>query len=77
MNQLPHVLEQINKPTKLFRSPDGTRVLVLPYGGRALGLYSPGSEENFYWTHPALEAEESAEAFYASDQWHNSGGDRT
>ena len=77
MKQLIQVLRQVGKPTRIFSSPDGTRVLVLPYGGRVLGLYSPGSEENFYWTHTALEAADSARAFYASDQWHNSGGDRT
>ena len=77
MKQLIKVLKQVGKPTRVFRSTDGTRVLVLPYGGRVLGLYSPGSEENFYWTHTALEAADSARAFYAADQWHNSGGDRT
>ena len=77
MKQLIQVLKQVGKPTRIFNSPDGTRVLVLPYGGRVLGLYSPGSEENFYWTHTALEDADSARAFYESDQWHNSGGDRT
>ena len=41
-----------------------------------LGLFAPGSEENFYWTNPALRSVE-ARAFYAGDDWHNSGGDRT
>ncbi len=77
MRQLVHVLKQVGKPTRIFRTTDGTQVLVLPYGGRVLGLYSPRSEENFYWTHTALEAADSARAFYAADQWHNSGGDRT
>jgi len=77
MKGLIQVLKRVGKPTKIFRSTDGTHVLVLPYGGRVLGLYSPGNEENFYWTHTALEAADSARAFYASDQWHNSGGDRT
>jgi len=77
MNTLVNVLKQVGKPTRVYQSPDGTRVLVLPYGGRALGLFSPRSRENFYWTHPALESVETARAFYASNQWHNSGGDRT
>jgi hypothetical protein len=77
MKSLVHILKQVGKPTRVFKSPDGTRVLVLPYGGRALGLFSPQSEENFYWTHSALESVATARAFYASDQWHNSGGDRT
>ncbi len=70
-------LNQVGKSTHVYHGPDGTEVLVLPYGGRILGLFSPGSEENFYWTHSALESAAAAAEFYASDQWHNSGGDRT
>ena len=77
MKTLANVLDKVGKPTRRFTSADGTRVLVLPYGGRVLGLFSPQSEENFYWTHPALAAVRTARTFYASDQWHNSGGDRT
>src|SRR5512136_536134 len=77
MKALINVLKKAGKPTRIFKCPDGTRVLVLPYGGRVLGIFSPQSEENFYWTHSALESVETARAFYASDQWHNSGGDRT
>jgi hypothetical protein len=51
--------------------------LILPHGGRVLGLFPAGSDENFYWTHPALESAESASRFYAGSQWHNSGGERT
>jgi hypothetical protein len=77
MKVLVNVLKRVGRPTRVFRSPDGTRVLVLPYGGRVLGLFSPQSDTNFYWTHPALESVATARALYASDQWHNSGGDRT
>ena len=52
-------------------------MLILPCGGRVLGLFSPKSEENFYWTNTALKSAKTAREFYASDQWHNSGGDRT
>ncbi|MBI2844341.1 MAG: hypothetical protein HYX78_13145 [Armatimonadetes bacterium] len=75
--RLIDTLDSVGKPTELYRSPDGTQVLVLPYGGRVLGLFAPGSDENFYWTNAALESPDSARQFYASDQWHNSGGDRT
>lgn len=77
MKNLVSVLRQVGKPTKLYRTPDGTRVLALPYGGRVLGLFAAGSDENFYWTHTALNSVATAREFYASDQWHNSGGDRT
>lgn len=77
MKNLVQVLKQVGKPTKIFKTSDGTRILTLPYGGRVLGLFAPGSEDNFYWTHPALNSVKSAREFYSSNQWHNSGGDRT
>lgn len=77
MQALIQTLQAVGKPTEVLECPDGTRVLLLPYGGRVLGLFSPGSNNNFYWTHAALAAAESARAFYASAEWHNSGGDRT
>jgi hypothetical protein len=40
-------------------------------------LFAARNNENFLWTHPALESVETARAFYASGEWHNSGGDRT
>jgi hypothetical protein len=70
-------LSGAGKPYRLHENPDGSTVLVLLHGGRVLGLFAPQSEENFYWTHPALQSAESAAEFYRGDQWHNSGGDRT
>ena len=75
--QLIDTLNQVGKTPFRYRSPDGTELLILPYGARILGLFAPASGENFYWTHPALEAAASAAEFYAGAQWHNSGGDRT
>lgn len=75
--KLVDVLKKVGKTTELFESPDGSQVLLLPYGGRILGLFGPRGGENFFWTHTALESPETAQAFYAGDQWHNSGGDRT
>jgi hypothetical protein len=60
-----------------WTSPDGSSVVILPYGGRILGLFPPGSDRNFLWTHPSLQSADAAIALYASDDWHNSGGDRT
>jgi hypothetical protein len=76
-DKLTRTLKAVGKATEVFTSPDGTEVLLLPYGGRVLGLFSPGSSENFYWTNPALDTESTARAYYACDDWHNSGGDRT
>ena len=75
--KLVATLASADKPTETWTSPDGSTALVLPYGGRVLGLFAPESEQNFFWTHPALDAAETARDFYKSAQWHNSGGDRT
>ncbi len=71
------VLKAVGKPPLEVVTRDGTTILLLPYGGRVLGVFAPGSEENFYWVNPKLAAEETARAFYAGDEWKNSGGDRT
>jgi hypothetical protein len=76
-HRLIDTLDSIGKPTLPWHGPDGSAVLLLPHGGRVLGLFAAGSQENFYWTHPALESAASAAEFYEGRQWHNSGGDRT
>lgn len=77
MKQLITTLNTAGKTTEIYESPDGSKVLILPHGGRILGLFAPQSGENFFWTNAALANAESARAFYESDDWHNSGGDRT
>ena len=75
--KLAETLANVDKPTETWTSPDGSAALVLPYGGRILGLFAPESERNFFWTNPALGAAETARAYYQREEWHNSGGDRT
>jgi hypothetical protein len=77
LQELIATLESAGKPTELYETDDGTRLLILPYGGRILGAFAPGSDENFLWTNTALSNVESAQAYYASEDWQNSGGDRT
>jgi len=77
LSQLQSILETGGKQTILYRSPDGSRILQLLHGGRVLGLFSASGNDNFYWTNPALNSEESARQFFDGDDWHNSGGDRT
>ena len=48
----------------------------MPFGGRVIAL-SPDSETNALWTNPALDSPDSARSFLESDDWLNSGGDRT
>ncbi|MHB9036796.1 MAG: DUF6786 family protein [Armatimonadota bacterium] len=77
LKKLVDTLGAVGKSTELFESADGSKVLMLPYGGRVLGLFAPDSEENFYWSNDAFVSVEKAKEFYAGNQWHNSGGDRT
>src|SRR6202789_4131079 len=77
LQDLVATLKAVGKFPEIHQTDDGTRILVLPYGGRILGLFAPGSEENFLWTNSALNSVESARTYYASDDWQNSGGDRT
>ncbi len=63
--------------THLYEMPDGSRLLLLPYGARLLGLYPPDNDDNFYWTHPALRRPETASVVFGGSGWHNTGGDRT
>lgn len=75
--KLINVLQNSGKNIETYTSGDGSEVLILPYGGRILGLFAPDSEKNFYWTNPVLDNEKTAEKFFASDEWQNTGGDRT
>jgi hypothetical protein len=77
LQELIATLKTVGKPTQTYETEDGTRLLILPYGGRLLGIYALHSDENFLWTNPALDSVESARTYYASDDWQNSGGDRT
>jgi hypothetical protein len=75
--KLKEVLAAVHKPVETYCSPDGSELMILPHGGRMLGLFAPASDENFYWTNTALQSADTAQAFYDSPQWQNSGGDRT
>jgi hypothetical protein len=77
IGKLTGALSGIGKKTEWYESPDGSKVLLLSPGGRILGLFAPGSDENFIWANPELEDAKTAAAVYAGDGWHNSGGDRT
>lgn len=76
-SRLKDTLEAAGQRVEQWQSTDGSKVLVLPHGGRVLGLFAPNAGKNFLWTHTALNEVETARAFYAGTQWHNSGGDRT
>lgn len=63
-------------PLKLV-GESGDTVLVLPHGGRVLGLYSCASSKNFLWTSAAIASPALAREHFGSGRWCNSGGDRT
>lgn len=77
MRKLRETLRRAGKPGRTLEFPDGTRLLLLPHGGRVLGVFAPGSDENFLWTNPLLDSAAGAREFFESSEWHNSGGDRT
>jgi hypothetical protein len=77
LQDLIATLKAVGKSPEVHQTDDGTRLLILPYGGRILGVFARGNEENFLWTNSALDSVDSARAYYASDDWQNSGGDRT
>jgi hypothetical protein len=54
----------------------GSKMLVLPFGGRVIGLY-PRPDLNAVWVNPALASVEAAKPFLADPGWVNLGGDRT
>lgn len=63
-------------PTHVATLGQDSEVLILPHGGRVLGLFAKGDPRNFLWTNPRLQAEVSAREFLVSEEWHNTGGDR-
>lgn len=77
MNHLRYVLDEVGYSPRTITMADGSRLLVLPHGGRVLGLYTAACEKNFYWTSPAVKTVALARDFLRTDAWHNSGGDRT
>ncbi|MBP5094291.1 MAG: hypothetical protein J6X53_03365 [Abditibacteriota bacterium] len=76
-DKLRNILKAANKETEVFKTSDGSEVLMMSFGGRVLGLFAPGSDENFYWTNTALDSEESAIAAIGDGQFLHTGGDRT
>lgn len=77
MKHLFSVLSEAGHSPLPLNLPDGSRLLLLPAGGRMLGLCPAGDDENFLWTNPALAAADSARAYFARGGWPNPGGDRT
>ena len=52
------------------------KVMVLPFGGRILGVY-PDGIHNVLWVNQALNSAGAAGRFFRGEDWINIGGDRT
>ena len=76
-DNLIRILKEAGKQTEVVRLENGSEVLLLPHGGRVLGLFAVGDADNFYWTNPVLKDVANARALLESDEWQNTGGDRT
>jgi hypothetical protein len=68
-NKSTQTIESAGHSTVQLPLGNGAHALVLPGGGRILGLYPAGSDENFLWTNAAPD--------YSGKAWPNPGGDRT
>jgi hypothetical protein len=74
---LAQSLQEAGKPVEILRLPDESALLVLPYGGRILGLFAGNDVRNFFWVNPELKDPDSARQFFSSNRWQNTGGERT
>ena len=77
MTSLIDNLTRAGHPPAILNAAEDAQILALPEYGRVLGLYAGESQENFFWTNPALVSAESAAEFFRRDGWLNPGGDRT
>jgi len=71
MTTLEDILKQAGQESICLED----KVLVLPFGGRILGLY-PAPDCNALWVSPDLASAESARALIAGEGWLNLGGQR-
>lgn len=68
-------LELGNVKNRVLPISESISILTAQRGGRVLGIFQNGKDENLLWTAPQLEDERTAEKFLKSDIW-NYGGDR-
>jgi hypothetical protein len=64
-------------PPAALSAPGMGEVFVLPHGGRVIGLFAGGLDENLLWINPALGQAGPAREALTADHWVHLGGDRT
>ena len=69
-------LKRAGRPVRRLDFATGT-VVVLPQGGRVIGLFPKNSQASFFWTNDALGSVAGIRTLYAESRWPNPGGDRT
>jgi len=74
--QLTDVLVSAGQAPIALRAAQGGSALILPHGGRIIGLFARPGGDNAFWVNPRLAAAESAPEVFASAVWVNTGGDR-
>lgn len=75
-SELVAQLEALGQAVERVALPDGSRLLVLVRGGRILGLFGPGDQRNFLWTHPDLADAGRGRALLHREDCYHPGGDR-
>jgi hypothetical protein len=74
--QLADVLGASGQSPIALQQADGGSALILPHGGRIIGLFVRPGGESCFWVNPRLAAPESAPQVLTSTVWVNTGGDR-
>jgi len=77
LDELARTLAEAGKTSHVLQTADGSRLLILAYGARVLGLSAAEDDESFYWCNAALRDPRAARTLFTSAGWHNTGGDRT
>lgn len=77
VQHLVELIESTGRQAVRLKLSGDAEAVVLPHGGRLLGLYAGDSCSNFLWNNRALQSRALALALFGSGAWPNPGGDRT
>ena len=76
-DQLTEALRSAGHPLIELPGTDGGSALLLPYGGKVLGLFPADEGGSCFWINPGLLEAESARELLQTTSWVMTGGDRT